>query len=114
MSQSGLLEFSHALEGFTPGSVLFIGAAGEITEDNANLFWDDVNNRLGLGTVGPDLALEINEATGQCLRLTYNDPDGGAVVYSDLTVTIAGILTLAPTAATVAITNPGADDLITC
>lgn len=30
------------------GSVLFIGAA-VVQQDNANFFWDDTNNRLGLG-----------------------------------------------------------------
>lgn len=34
--------------GFTQGSVIFAGAAGVLTEDNANFFWDDANNRLGL------------------------------------------------------------------
>ena len=31
------------------GSVLFANAAGEISEDNANFFWDDTNNKLILG-----------------------------------------------------------------
>ena len=40
-----------ALSGGTTGSVLFVGAASVIQQDNANLFWDDTNNRLGLGNV---------------------------------------------------------------
>jgi hypothetical protein len=36
---------------FTPGSVVFAGASGVYTQDNNNLFWDDTNNRLGVGFV---------------------------------------------------------------
>jgi hypothetical protein len=45
--------------GATPGSVLFAGAAGVIAQDNASLFWDDTNNRLGIGTAGPADPLHI-------------------------------------------------------
>lgn len=39
---------------FTAGSIVFAGASGVYTQDNANLFWDDTNNRLGVGTATPD------------------------------------------------------------
>lgn len=39
---------------WTAGSVIFAGAGGtSLAQDNANLFWDDTNNRLGVGTVAP-------------------------------------------------------------
>lgn len=34
---------------FTAGSVIFAGAAGVYSQDNANLFFDDAGNNLGLG-----------------------------------------------------------------
>jgi hypothetical protein len=37
----------------TSGSILFGGASGLLAQDNANLFWDDTNNRLGIGTTAP-------------------------------------------------------------
>jgi hypothetical protein len=43
----------------TTGSVGFIGASGALLQDNANFFWDDTNNRLGLGTNAPTTALDI-------------------------------------------------------
>jgi hypothetical protein len=47
---------------FTTGSVVFAGASGVYTQDNANFFWDDSNNRLGLGTATP--ATRLHVATG--------------------------------------------------
>jgi hypothetical protein len=43
----------------TTGSVGFIGASGALLQDNANFFWDDTNNRLGLGTNAPTTAIDI-------------------------------------------------------
>ena len=43
----------------TTGSVGFIGASGALLQDNANFFWDDTNNRLGLGTNAPTTALDV-------------------------------------------------------
>ncbi|MHB8871688.1 MAG: beta strand repeat-containing protein, partial [Candidatus Doudnabacteria bacterium] len=34
----------------TQGSVLFAGASGVISQDNTNLFFDDTNNTIGIGT----------------------------------------------------------------
>lgn len=45
---------------FTQGSVIFAGASGVYTEDNANYFWDDSTNRLGIGTAAPAAPLDIN------------------------------------------------------
>jgi hypothetical protein len=45
---------------FTTGSVVFAGASGTYTEDNANFFWDDTNNYLGIGTTSPDALLTVN------------------------------------------------------
>lgn len=44
---------------FTTGSVVFAGAAGIYAQDNANLFWDDTNNRLGIGGNTPTGRLDV-------------------------------------------------------
>jgi hypothetical protein len=49
---------------FTAGSVVFAGASGVYSQDNASLFWDDTNNRLGVGTATPAVKLEVSSATG--------------------------------------------------
>lgn len=43
----------------TTGSVAFIGASGALLQDNSNFFWDDTNNRLGLGTNAPTTAIDV-------------------------------------------------------
>ena len=47
------------LTNLTQGSVIFSGAGGLISQDNSNLFWDDTNNRLGIGTATPTQALDV-------------------------------------------------------
>ena len=44
---------------YTSGSVLFSDGS-KITEKNANLFWDNTNNRLGIGTTSPTTTLDVN------------------------------------------------------
>lgn len=45
---------------FTQGSVVFADGGGVYAQDNANLFWDDTNNKLGIGTVSPGKLLTIS------------------------------------------------------
>lgn len=46
------------LPALTSGSVLFSNGT-TIAQDNANLFWDDTNNRLGIGTTTPTSRLDV-------------------------------------------------------
>lgn len=48
------------ISALTTGSVLFAGSSGAISQDNANFFWDDTNNRLGIGTTSPGAQLEVD------------------------------------------------------
>jgi hypothetical protein len=43
----------------TQGSVMFIGATTYASQDNANLFFDDTNIRLGIGTNSPSFPLHV-------------------------------------------------------
>ncbi|SFJ58442.1 hypothetical protein, partial [Olleya namhaensis] len=46
----------------TQGSIFFAGADGNPTEDNNQLFWDETNNRMGIGTNTPDNKLQVSGA----------------------------------------------------
>jgi hypothetical protein len=54
----------------TPGSVLFAGPSGLLSQDNPNLFWDNTNDRLGIGTAAPTQKLHV---TGNILLSTGSD-----------------------------------------
>lgn len=51
------------LPSLTSGSVLFSNGT-TISQDNAKLFWDNTNKRLGLGTTSPSYQLHVKGATG--------------------------------------------------
>lgn len=63
---------------FTTGSIVFAGASGVYSQDNANLFWDDTNNRLGIGTASPNAVLTINAADP---RISFFPSDSTYSVY---------------------------------
>jgi hypothetical protein len=50
---------SLASTGLTSGSLVFSGSGGVLSQDNANLFYDATNHRLGLGTTTPSAALTV-------------------------------------------------------
>jgi hypothetical protein len=51
------------MTGLTPGSILFSGTGGIVTQNNAQLFWDNTNNRLGVGTATPTEKLTLTGGT---------------------------------------------------
>lgn len=57
------------LPALTSGSVLFSNGT-TIAQDNSNLFWDDTNNRLGIGTATPNS--RINALDGTVAELKFN------------------------------------------
>lgn len=61
-----------------------------------NLFVIRNSGNIGIGTILPDKTLEINSATGNNLRLTYNDADGSATNYTDFSLSASGDLTVTP------------------
>ena len=57
---------------FTTGSVVFAGASGVYSQSNAQLFWDNSNSRLGLGTATPAAKLAV-VGTGYSPNITLTD-----------------------------------------
>jgi len=48
---------------FTIGSIVFAGASGVYTQNNANFFWDNTNTRLGIKTAAPTAFVDIGAST---------------------------------------------------
>jgi hypothetical protein len=59
ISGNGSVGGTFSLPTMNTGSILFAGATGVVSQKNANLFWDNTNNRLGLGTTTPSNTLEV-------------------------------------------------------
>ena len=52
-----------SVSSLTQGSVVFSGPSGLLSEDSSNLFWNDTDKRLGIGTNSPTDPLHIDAGT---------------------------------------------------
>lgn len=59
-----------AIAGFTPGSTIFAGSSGSLSEDNANYFWDITNRRLGVG-INSGLLAKVHVVATNGVVFTY-------------------------------------------
>ena len=67
---------------FTAGSLIFAGASGVYTQDNANAFWDNTNKRLGVGTATPSETLSVGSSSQFRVNTTGNLTRINNVAYS--------------------------------
>jgi len=69
---------------FTTGSIVFAGASGIYSQDNANLFWDNTNNRLGIGIAAPLSDFHIvrgsKTSAGEQVKWNIGTDDGGGTM----------------------------------
>jgi hypothetical protein len=56
-SANNLLQGSDSI--FTTGSIPFSNSSGKLTTDSSNFYWDDTNNRLGIGTASPTVPFDL-------------------------------------------------------
>lgn len=63
---------------FTAGSVVFAGASGTYSQNNANFFWDNTNNRLGIGTTTPSSSFDVLSTSGTIANLSGQKTSTGA------------------------------------
>jgi hypothetical protein len=90
---------------FTLGSVVFAGASA-LSQDNANLFWDNTNKRLGIGNAAPATALHVTGTArlGNNVNVAANSISlsSGALSVSATTIT------LSPTSASLTLSSSSA------
>ena len=82
---------------FTAGSVVFAGASGVYSQNNANFFWDNTNTRLGILTNSPQFGLDVRSS----VYISGGNASGTFPSFASV-VTIGGLMTLwngAPTPA---------------
>jgi len=66
----------------TSGSVLFSGTGGLVSQKNANLFWDNTNNRLGIGNASPGTTLDIH-GTGTLVHLNGTTTNNAYLLFQN-------------------------------
>jgi hypothetical protein len=64
----------------TVGRVLFEGT-GNVIQESGNLFWDQTNNRLGIGTSIPTSTLDVNGQIQSNLGLNLDKTSGQTQIY---------------------------------
>ena len=82
---------------FTAGSVVFSNGT-QLQQDNANLFWDDTNNRLGLGTATPATQLYVSKNAASAISALGNSTGTVTLDMStanNFSMTLTGNVTLA-------------------
>ena len=81
------ISIGDTVTGATQGSVLFAGASSVLTQDNANLFFDDSTNRLGVGTNNPSVLLHVQEnSLNEIVRFESTDATAGANSAPDIVI----------------------------
>jgi hypothetical protein len=86
------------------GSILYRARTSDTAGRSSHIFYTGASStermritesgNVGIGTTTPLRRLDINEDTGNCLRLIYNDADGSAANYVDFLVGSTGGLTI--------------------
>lgn len=104
---SGSLRF-YAEEAFTDSAhgtnIRFLTTATGSTSSTEKLRIKG-DGGVGIGTINPGRRLDINDASGNTLRLTYNDNNGSAAYYVDYLVTASGNGSIVPSGGTVNVTG---------
>ena len=94
---------SLTLPSFTPGSVIFAGVGGALAEDNANFFFDNSNNRLGLATATPARTLDVNGSSIFKGSMRYADASATKANWEMFEAQTTTTTNVASTIATIAI-----------
>ena len=88
---------------FILGSVIFAGAAGLLSQNNAKFFWDNTNFRLGLNTLTPSRTLHVAGTSLFTGAIRYADSGAVKANYEIFQAQISTISDPVTTIATIAI-----------
>ena len=109
---------SISLDNYTQGSVLFIGSNRVISQDNSNLFWNDVTNRLSIGTSTTTASLYLkgpsNTASDTIFRAENSSSTSQFVVDGNGNTTISAIQNTSTTYFSAGDTTIGPVISVTC
>jgi hypothetical protein len=83
---TGITIGTTAITSGTVGRVLFEGA-GNVVSESANLFWDNTNARLGIGTSSPTQPLEVVKNQNATTKINISNTTSGTASTSELSLT---------------------------
>ncbi len=95
-SISGILPIANGgtnATSFTAGSVLFSDGT-RFQQDNGSFFWDNANNRLGIGTAAPNAQLQVHTASATTTGMRISNSTSGATVTDGFLLAIDGATTV--------------------
>lgn len=75
---TGNMAIGGAITGATSGSVLFVGSGNVLLQDVSQFYWDDANNRLGIGMSSPVHKLDVYGIVGDTILGVGDIPNAGA------------------------------------
>jgi hypothetical protein len=87
----GSMSIGGAVTGGTSGSILFIDSSGQLAQDNANLFFDNTNDRVGIVQSTPLSRLHINTNQNS---VTQSDANG--ILLANSTAAILNLQSISP------------------
>ena len=103
---TGITIGTTAITSGTVGRVLFQGT-GNVVQESANLFWDETNGRLGIGTSTPNSALQVVGTTNTTYLQTSLIFSSGGDTLTLATQGGTSAITVFPTTRNVLIQNGG-------
>lgn len=77
-SVSASMAIGGSITSATAGSVLFAGTSGVLQQDNTNFFWDDTNNRLGIGTNAPTNDIDVSRGSTGAVAIQVKNTTTGS------------------------------------
>ena len=90
ISYAGVRAVVKAVSAFTAGSLPFADSADKLDQNNAQLFWDSTNNRLGVGTASPSTKVDIRlsdaitNTTSNVFFISHNTTGVAAVGFGSV------------------------------
>ncbi|HQJ81473.1 MAG TPA: hypothetical protein PLM01_03090, partial [Bacteroidales bacterium] len=68
----------------TQGSIPFIGPGGALSQNNSNLYWDNTNNRLGVGTSSVVNRITLGGPNGGYESISRNNANGSLGIWGGI------------------------------
>lgn len=84
---SGGVAIGDTVTGGTAGSILYLDTGGVLAQNNTSFFWDNANNRIGIGTNSPSFNLDISGGIANTIGIFRSSDATARISFRDDTTT---------------------------